>query len=355
MELVMYAPIIIPTLNRIKHLKRCIESIKKNKEACNTELYISVDYPPSEKYENGYEEVKDYVKTITGFNKVNYFIQTENLGPGLNSKFLQEEIAKKYDCFIFSEDDNEFSPDFLCYMNWGLSRFRDDETIVAICSASDFKIILGNNNSDYLKLEAYNAYGSGQWISKNEKFTNYLKKKDVNEIYRSKVLRKKMILNDPMIYRWVALDSLRKIPVMRNKNGGLTSIDIWKNVYCFDKNFRCIIPVIPKSRNWGNDGSGIHSTPDQSPDYKPQTEFENNVQWPQEPRCLSAEDSNNIIHFRAKKYSITSAQKRNCTILYNINAIFGNDTVLFMYNLLKKIYRFFVRYKQDYENETNYI
>ena len=48
------APVLIPTCNRIHHLKRCVESIARNKLAKETELYISVDYPPSEKYQDGY-------------------------------------------------------------------------------------------------------------------------------------------------------------------------------------------------------------------------------------------------------------------------------------------------------------
>ncbi len=74
-----YAAVIIPTLNRIDHLKRCVNSLLKNAEAQNTDLYISVDYPPADKYRVGYEEVKKYVKTISGFKNVYiYFIVMDN-------------------------------------------------------------------------------------------------------------------------------------------------------------------------------------------------------------------------------------------------------------------------------------
>ena len=45
-----FAPIIIPTLNRCDHLKACLESLNNNHNAENTEVFVSVDYPPSEKY-----------------------------------------------------------------------------------------------------------------------------------------------------------------------------------------------------------------------------------------------------------------------------------------------------------------
>ena len=75
------APILIPTCNRISHLKDLINSIKKNEGVQNTELYISVDYPPSKKYENGYAEVVDDCESLKyddSFKKVHLFIQ-ENI------------------------------------------------------------------------------------------------------------------------------------------------------------------------------------------------------------------------------------------------------------------------------------
>lgn len=54
--------------------KRCIESLKNNFYAKYTDLYISVDYPPSEKYVKGYEKVKEYLSIpIDGFREVHCY------------------------------------------------------------------------------------------------------------------------------------------------------------------------------------------------------------------------------------------------------------------------------------------
>lgn len=42
-----YAPVIIPTLNRYVHLKRCVDSLAKCTHAPDTELIIGLDYPPT--------------------------------------------------------------------------------------------------------------------------------------------------------------------------------------------------------------------------------------------------------------------------------------------------------------------
>ena len=94
----MKAPIIIPTLNRYEHLRRCIESLGKNTLANETEIYISLDYPPSDKYIEGYNKVYQYLKSnsIDGFKEVHIFFQEKNLGPTENAYFLRREVYKKY-------------------------------------------------------------------------------------------------------------------------------------------------------------------------------------------------------------------------------------------------------------------
>ena len=129
----IYAPIIIPTLNRYECLKKCVESLQKNTWADETELYISVDYPPAEKYEYGYRKIKEYLdKEITGFKKVNVFFQGKNLGPIENVNWLYEKAFSKYDRVIFMEDDNEVAPSFIQFCDKGLELFDRYEDIIAI-------------------------------------------------------------------------------------------------------------------------------------------------------------------------------------------------------------------------------
>ena len=72
-----YAPVIIATLNRYAYLKRCLESLEKNTDAEKTEVYVSVDFPPSEKYYSGYEEVVKYLKHKEKKNAFNQWFYGE--------------------------------------------------------------------------------------------------------------------------------------------------------------------------------------------------------------------------------------------------------------------------------------
>lgn len=50
-----YAPIIIPTLNRNEHFRKCLESLEKCSGAENSEVFVALDFPPSDKYIDGWE------------------------------------------------------------------------------------------------------------------------------------------------------------------------------------------------------------------------------------------------------------------------------------------------------------
>ena len=80
MENLNYAPILIPTLNRYEHLRRCVESLAKNKLAKESELVIGLDYPPQEKYQEGWEKIKEFLPTISGFGKVTILSADKNIG-----------------------------------------------------------------------------------------------------------------------------------------------------------------------------------------------------------------------------------------------------------------------------------
>lgn len=61
----VYYPICIPTLCRYEKFKECIESLAHNTIASKTDLIIGLDFPPSEKYREGYEKIKEYIPSAS--------------------------------------------------------------------------------------------------------------------------------------------------------------------------------------------------------------------------------------------------------------------------------------------------
>lgn len=181
----IYAPVVIPTCNRYQHLKDCVESLAACKYAEETELYISVDYPPNENYISGWEKVKEYVKDIRGFKEVHVWLQDSNLGPCYNGNMLIDKVFEKYDYLIFTEDDNVFAPAYLDYMNKMLVRFEKDPKIFSIAGFSRSNL---NYSSKIYKNYTFQPWGNGKWKNKWY-FLKNLNQPQIYEKYSKKILK----------------------------------------------------------------------------------------------------------------------------------------------------------------------
>lgn len=259
----MYAPVVIPTLNRYDHLVRCIESLKRNSLACETELFISLDYPPAEKYFEGYEKVRQYLESelLCGFKKVNIFFQSKNLGPTGNWSFLVEQVCLKYDRYIFTEDDNEFSPNFLDYLNKGLDLFENDEEVFAVCgyrNEKPWKFDDGN----VIKLCIFHAWGYATWVKKEQKCYQWICRDNFERLVHNKRACD-FLYNTRYKAYYTFIETLLANPsdytsVYIRQNGEIGWIDYTIAIYMIMFSKCCVLPKVSMVRNWGYDGSGVN-------------------------------------------------------------------------------------------------
>lgn len=255
----IYAPVLVPTLNRYEHLKRLIESLQKNKWAEFTELYIGVDFPPSEKYREGYEKICDYLAgEISGFKRINVYYHHDNLGTQDNIMFLINEISKSYDRYIFTEDDNEFSKNFLEYIDKGLEKFQSDERIIGICGHA-FHVDWDLNEESLLKMGyAYDAWGIGRWIEKDTKMFSEVTLPYLKELLCHIGRAWHLYRVSPLLFYCCVETVVLQRGVMYDAHGAFQLIDMAVTIYMIDFGYYTINPVVSKVRNWGDDGSGIH-------------------------------------------------------------------------------------------------
>lgn len=256
----IYAPVIVPTLNRINHLKALIQSLQKNSYAKYTELYISVDYPPSERYIEGYNKVKIYLENgIDGFKKVNVFFQSDNLGPFDNYDFLINEVRKNYDRYISSEDDNVFSPNFLEYMNKCLEKYKNDDQVIAI-GGHIHDMNWGLSPNVLIKNSViYNAWGNGRWVDKDNKIRDELTWEYLTGILTDFKRAMSLHRDNKLFFRLCVDCVVKHEGVMLTGQGNLVLIDQVLTIYLNDAKKYVIYPAISKVKNCGDDGSGLHS------------------------------------------------------------------------------------------------
>lgn len=252
----MYAPIIIPTLNRYEHLRECLESLKKNKHANETEVFISVDYPPSSIYEEGYGHVKNYLSSgVEGFKKVNVIYQQENLGEFRNIDYLISCIRGSYDRFIFTEDDNIFSENFLEYMNRCLEVYKNDDSIYAICGYM-WPVDNMTDRHEVVKINSiFSAWGYGAWLEKIDKLNRHINLDELEIIMNDK----KMMMSLRKTNRFIYVELIKGFLGITNcliKDENVEKIDLAYSVWMYANNLSMLYPVCSKVRNIGNDGSG---------------------------------------------------------------------------------------------------
>ena len=254
-EIKIHAPVIIPTLNRYVHFKRCLESLERCTGAEQTDVYVGLDYPPSEKYVEGWNLIDAYLaekEKKNKFKKLIVFRRDHNCGvgkEGSNSGLLLAEVKLLYDRYIFSEDDNEFSPNFLVFINKGLELYKEDPKIMGISGYSYPIVSKKYKSSKIVAMPQAALWGYGRWFSKKYTYDIIRKENYMDSILFS--LKKSFFL---LIKRPYSLNTLLSMK-FRNRFYG-------DSLVCTElvlKDIFFVFPVISKVRNWGCDGTGLHS------------------------------------------------------------------------------------------------
>jgi len=243
-EINNFAPVLIPTLNRHVHFKYCVESLSRCTYADKTDLFIALDYPLNESHWEGYKVINEYVDTIKGFNTVHIIRREKNFGVERNLYETMDDIFENHETLILSEDDNEFAPNFLEYINKGLRKFKDAEDVFAICGYN-YPIDINNNYGNHYLAREYSAWGVGLWKGKTK---NTLSKWDFS--YVESVLKNplKMLRINRQINSFLRIMKTKRI---------LGDVVITADLNLFNK--YCVFPIDSLVKNYGHDGTGQNS------------------------------------------------------------------------------------------------
>lgn len=264
-----YAPILIVTLDRSDCLSKCLNSLANNSWADKTDVYISVDYPPSKKYEDGYNKVLELLNSpVSGFNSVTVYYQKSNLGPYHNIKWLIDQVRTKYDRYILMEDDTYTAPGLIEFFDKGLVLFEDDADVIAI-NASDY-VWCGNgytppvrevfNDEQNIEKRQLIFHASAHWIKKTDILYNFLESGAFLEIASDfKLMRKLYNKSKTFFYQYIIRAVLRRDLLPWYKDN-LVMIDMVWDIYMLLNDKYVIAPKVNLMRDLGVTGNGINYT-----------------------------------------------------------------------------------------------
>jgi len=242
-------PVVIPTLCRYEYFRRCLLSLERNTLAKKTVVYIILDYPLKEEHWEGYNKIKEFLEKKFDFKKLIIIKREKNFGAYINHESALKDLFKTHNAIIVSEDDNEFSPNFLEYMNTCLEKYENDYSVIAIGGHSlPAKWKTDGNNT--IRCKRYcSAWGIGFWKSRENWLSNVNTVQLWNKIKPIKNAIK-FFFENPHRRFYELMRFIHKREELKYDSGYSTYMSL------FDKYM--IYPIISKVRNYGCDGSGQH-------------------------------------------------------------------------------------------------
>lgn len=257
-----FAPVLVTVCNRNEHFKRCLDSLVNCTGFSDTEIFIAVDYPPSEKYQLGYKKVIEITREYLKYNNIHFLIRERNYGVLENYvkliKYVLDEL--NYKKYIYIEDDSEVASNFLSYCNKCLEEFLFDDSICGVCGSSQVWYGIGFKENkkcevDYLKKNKLIWHGYATWKKEYleiEKFCKEFEK--CFEISNIKIIHK-----TSRCFFYSLLERYYSKPKQLPWEGKrVYPIDFVWDIYMFLNDKYFIFPTINKVRDWGMDGSGEH-------------------------------------------------------------------------------------------------
>jgi hypothetical protein len=127
-----FAPIALFVYNRPQHTERTLKYLQQNEIAAESRLFIFSDAAKTPEDEDKVKEVRQLLKTVYGFRKVDIIERKTNAGLANSIIAGVSQLVKDYKQVIVFEDDLISSPHTLTYFNEALDRYRSEERVMHI-------------------------------------------------------------------------------------------------------------------------------------------------------------------------------------------------------------------------------
>lgn len=256
-----YAAICLWTLSRFEHFKKCINTLSECEWAENTDLYVSVDYPPCERYREGHSKIVEYIESNQfRFKNVFVFKQSENLGAYRNADFIMKYCMDRNSKIVCIEDDLVFSKNYLKFVNRTLDHYSNNSRVAGVWGN-------GWSNEYAKRIEAlgYNTYlirwkgCQGTWSKTRQLLNDTIDKSYLASIVHSKEKIRKLRKSSKLLFS-VCIDGyLGRNRVFYYPDGStIHVIDYLQEIWNIINDCYFVVPTVPKVRNEGYDGSGEH-------------------------------------------------------------------------------------------------
>lgn len=239
------APIALFAYKRPDHLSRTVNALMLDPLASKSDLYIFSDAPKNPQDESSVEEVRRFIRTISGFRKIILIERDVNFGLANSVIEGVGKLCRDYGRVIVLEDDLVVAPSFLRFMNESLELYQDEPSVYQI-SGYMYPIEYSKNNDAFF-LPMISCWGWATWQRAWTFFDPSLA--GLEKIKTSRELRKKFNLNGAYDYLNMAKQQF---------DGKIDSWGISWHLSVFMQNGLVLYPRVSLVQNIGVDASGTH-------------------------------------------------------------------------------------------------
>jgi hypothetical protein len=242
------APIALFVYNRPEHAFRTLSSLKENPLAKESKLFIFSDgakNPNDKSQTEKIGQVREMIRKEQWCGEVTIIESPVNKGLANSLSGGITKIVNEFGKVIVIEDDLQFSPDFLNYLNTALYLYENNERVFSI-AAFMFPIKSRLPETYFLHIPTW----SGGWATWKRAWDYF--NPDAAELLQ-KVKEKGRLKFD----FWKSINWYRLLK--RNYEGKVDSWAIRWYASVFVKDGLCLHPRQSLTRNIGFDASGTHS------------------------------------------------------------------------------------------------
>lgn len=241
-----YAPIAVFVYKRTEHTKRLIHSLLQNPESLYSELFIFSDGPKNDDDVAEIQELRAYLRTITGFARIEIHENKRNIGLAYSIMGGVDLVFTLFENIIVLEDDLEVSPFFLQYMNKALQAFADNDRVFSISGYTAPIQIPADYKHQIFTFLRINSWGWATWRDR-WKSVDWLVK-DFPSFIRNPNFRS--------LFNQVGKDCTMML--LKQQKEKIDSWAIRFNFAAFKQQKLTVYPVKSLVLNHGADGSGSH-------------------------------------------------------------------------------------------------
>ena len=242
------APILVSVYHRLDCLKRCVESLLRNPEAKDSEIWIVSDAAAKPEHDMLIRQVRQYILSIRGFQAVHPVFHEKNQGAGFSVLPTMNALLDNYGKIIQMEDDVVAAPDYLRYLNEGLEFYKDDKRVHMICAFKyPFKLPRSYKHDIYF-LEQASPWGNATWRDRQTDDL-YVRRDRYGELQKS----------NPALFEQLLHDNPKFMAILKaDSDGRLNAWDVRQEYELLLQHKVCVFPRVSRSQNWGFDPRSDH-------------------------------------------------------------------------------------------------